>query len=603
LKNVFSSILFVFFTLILIDQIYFSEVFSESNSINLSNTNGTSFHPQLLVQNDEIFAVWTDKSPGNSDTFFTRSTNKGISIENPINLSNNTGISAWPRFVVSGNDVFVTWYDYTLCKSEIFLAKSTDGGDKFETINLSETPGVSYNPWIASSNDILYVVWNDSTFPDGSLPRYETECQEGFDSTRHLDIFLAKSIDNGISFDTINLSNSAFAWDSRIAVTEKNVYVAWNQKSDLSSDIFFSKSVDNGKSFSEPINLSNSKVDSLDSGIIVSENNVYIVWHEKMPTSDIFFVKSNDNGKTFEEVINLSDSPSESKISRDTKMAISGNNIFVVWYEDTLDSYGVFFVRSTDGGKTFTHPVSLNPTSNKVEFSQVVAYNKNVYVIWQEYENESSEVFLRESNDLGATFGNIVNLSDTPAESILSVLGPQIAVTEDQVYTLWEDKTTEASDLYLKVFDQNQFFKEGVLNLQTSNGAVNVEIEIDQKSLEPDIPITFSLKFINPDSGQILENVNYSFSVEDSEGNVVDMLNQLADNVVDNQTVTFSKTGPVTMEIDIQGLGIEKPYDTKHSGVANAVITVVPEFPIGVIGIMAIVMAAGIFLRKIKVNS
>ncbi len=582
-------------------QINFYQIFAESNSVNLSNTNGTSFHPQILVEDGEVYAVWTDKSPGNSDTFFTRTKNGGTSIENPTNLSNNTGISAWPRFVVSESKVFATWYDYTLCKSEIFFAKSTDGGNQFETINLSETPGVSYNPWIASTNDILYVVWNDSTFPDGSIPDFETECQEGFDSTRHLDIFLAKSIDDGSSFDTINLSNSAFAWNPRISVSDKNVYVAWNQISDSLSDIFFSTSYDNGKSFSEPINVSHSKNDSLDSGIQVYGNNVYMVWHEKVPASDIFFAKSNDNGKTFDDAINLSVSMAESKISRDTQMTVSGNNIFLVWNEDAPESYAVFFVRSTDSGKTFTQPVKLNPTSNKVEFAQVVANNNNVYVIWQEYENESSEIFLRESNDLGATFGNIVNLSDNSAESIISVLGPQIALTQDKVYTIWEDKTTEKSDLFLKVFDQNLSAKEGVLVLQTINGEVDVKINIDGGKLEAEIPINFTLSFLNPDTGKPLEHVNYSLKIEDVEGNRIhSSLNQIAKNGFDTQTITFPKTGPMTVEINIEGLGLEEPFDTKYSGKTNAVITVVPEFPAGILWVMVFALAMIVILKNSK---
>jgi len=119
--------------------------------------------------------------------------------------------------------------------------------------------------------------------------------------------------------------------------------------------------------------------------------------------------------------------------------------------------------------------------------------------------------------------------------------------------------------------------------------------------MEPQTPITFSLKFLDPATGQTLEHVNYSFTIEDVSGNKVhNSLNQHTEDGLDTQTVTFPKTGALTLVIDVKGLGIESPFDTTYAGKTSAVITVVPEFPIGILVVMGLAMIAVIILGKFK---
>ena len=67
------------------------------------------------------------------------------------------------------------------------------------------------------------------------------------------------------------------------------------------SDIFFTVSDDNGKTFAPPTDLSNNAGQSSDQQMIVSGNNVYVVWLDNSngDDSDIFFRVSDDNGQTF----------------------------------------------------------------------------------------------------------------------------------------------------------------------------------------------------------------------------------------------------------------------------------------------------------------
>ncbi|HLC24330.1 MAG TPA: sialidase family protein [Nitrosopumilaceae archaeon] len=577
-----------------------SQVVAEPTvTVNLSNTNEKSHRAQMFAFDNNIYVVWQDDSSGKGDIFFSRSTNSGVSFDSVINLSDNAGTSAFPRLAYSGENVYATWYDYSPGLSDIFFAKSTDEGASFETINLSKNAGVSFNPWIAASGSNVYVVWNDDTDPTVNLQRNSTEENITFDvSTGNSEIFMATSHDDGSTFEIINLSNTTEnSIDTRINVSKNNVYVVWNEKNH--ENIFLVSSTNSGASFSEAINVSNSDNTSRNAGIKTSRNNVHIIWLEVLSNSThIFYAKSENNGQTFGSPINLSIDSIGPNLTRDTQMAISGDNVYVVWYENTPNSSGVFFVRSMDAGTTFTKPINLSGATDKILYAQIEVHENSLYVIWNDKRFGNTEVFLRQSDDGGNTFGSIQNLSSDDTESNLFVLGPQIAVTDEHFFIIYENEHTEGSDLFVKRFDKNTNSQLGTLSLQSINEAVNVEMGISQENLEPDTPIEFSLKFTNPTSGVQLENVNYSFKIVDVSGNeLVNRLNQHTQDGFDIQSVTFSKTGPLTIMIDIQGLGKEQPFSTKYSGDVSAVITVVPEFPILFV-VLVLAMLASLLLAK-----
>ncbi|MEM2759797.1 MAG: hypothetical protein QXU32_10565 [Nitrososphaerales archaeon] len=128
----------------------------------------------------------------------------------------------------------------------------------------------------------------------------------------------------------------------------------------------------------------------------------------------------------------------------------------------------------------------------------------------------------------------------------------------------------------------------GTMVLITDNSSTKVEVDLNKEILEPEQPVRFTIKFFNPISNQQLQHVNYSFMITDESGNVVvNRANIHNHEGADIQTVTFSNTGSFTLEVDIMGLGVNRPFDTKHSGTASTTLTVVPEFPISVLALMA----------------
>ncbi|MEX0597524.1 MAG: sialidase family protein [Candidatus Paceibacterota bacterium] len=582
------------------------DVFAEQTlATNLSNTIGKSYRPQLFVQGENVYAVWTDDTPGNNEIFFTKSKNGGASFEQPLNLSNNNGSSAFPRLVVAEPNVYVVWYDYSAGQSDIFFAQSNDTGKRFNVIHV-QTPQPSFNPWLATWANYVYLVWNDGgKAATIELPNGETRIVDV--QTGDEEIIFGHSKDDGQTFEFKNISNtpSKISWNPRIRVDESNVYVVWNEMGVNASAIFFSSSNDNGNSFSDPVNVSNNPRESLDAGIAVNKNKIYLVWNQKtFDSSDIYFSKSNDNGNKFSEPINLSKSKNVSQIIRDTQIAISGDKIFVVWYDITEYGSDVFFTRSVDGGLTFSIPINLSQTNARSELPQIAANNEKVYVVWQDFSQGNGEIFLRESTDAGATFGSIRNLSNNEKESNIFILGPQIFQANNEVYTVWEDQMNNTSDLFLTSFEQSEKKDSTQMLLSTLNETVDIEIDVDGQNFMVNEITNVTLRFFDSKNGKMLHDVNYSFDVFDASGKkTISMDNQYAESGEGILSLNFPQEGPFTIQIDVIGIGIDEPFDTKNSGIASATITVVPEFPQGIIMSMAAMLGLVLVITFYKKRS
>jgi hypothetical protein len=95
-------------------------------------------------------------------------------------------------------------------------------------------------------------------------------------------------------------------------------------------------------------------------------------------------------------------------------IATSGdNNVYVTWWSNKTGNDEVMFKASTDVGKTFGDKINLsNTTKSDSQDVQLAAAGKNVYVSWWERNSTTNEPVMRVSNDNGKTFGDKIMLSE-----------------------------------------------------------------------------------------------------------------------------------------------------------------------------------------------
>jgi len=93
-------------------------------------------------------------------------------------------------------------------------------------------------------------------------------------------------------------------------------------------------------------------------------------------------------------------------------VAVSGDNIYVAWWTNKTGNDEVMFRTSTDGGKTFGDKINLSNTPNSDSVNVQLAEDEGkVVVSWWERNQTSNEPVMRISTDAGKTFGNTIHLS------------------------------------------------------------------------------------------------------------------------------------------------------------------------------------------------
>jgi hypothetical protein len=406
----------------------------------LSNNTGDSTNPNVAVSGSDVFVAWEDTTGGNREILLISSLG-GQNFTTVRNVTQTAGDSLNPRLAVSGSNVYLLWEDTSNTgNGQIMFAKSSDRGATFTSArSLSNATGDSTNPNVAVSGGNVYALWeqvNTNTTSDAT----------------NSEVMFAKSSDAGTNFTSARTlsNNPGVSTNPNVAVSGGDVYIAWEDDSAGSSEIILVRSTNNGVNFAPSRNISNSPGESSDPRIAISENNVYVVWEDyslgNSTESEIMLIRSSNSGANFASAEDLSDTPGQ---STDPRIAVSEGNVYVVWEDATPEGNSeIEFVRSADRGVTFSTAKNLS-NNDGISFDPRVAVSgNNVYVVWEDTSGSSataesgaaeaggsSDIFLARSTNNGATFGRVQNLSNSPTESF----DPYIAVSRSKLFVLWSD--------------------------------------------------------------------------------------------------------------------------------------------------------------------
>jgi hypothetical protein len=207
--------------------------------------------------------------------------------------------------------------------------------------------------------------------------------------------------------------------------------------------------------------------------IAVSGDNVYLTWWDnKTGNNEVFFAGSNDGGKKFDKEINLSNAKGG---SADSQITAQGNNVYVTWWDNKTGDWQVFSKASNDNGKTFgdvvmqksigNSPVKIlkAPPSNTISVDTIVsASGNNEYTVWWDNTTGNWEVSFAKSSDGGKTFGDSINISNS---SDTRSVGARMATQGNNVYIAWIDidkNTGQKQVLFRASNDNGQTFEKPI---------------------------------------------------------------------------------------------------------------------------------------------
>ena len=347
--------------------------------------------------------------------------------------------------------------------------RSSDGGYNWSTSYLTSSFGVWGDP-VVVFDELGYLYYGHLSNPP--YPGYWIDR-----------IVIQRSTDNGLSWNDgagigfLSPKNQDKEWiavDMHSNQLKGNVYVCWTEFDSYgssnpndSSRIKFSRSTDKGLTWSNAVTISDRSGDCIDSDNTVEgavpcvgpNGEIYVSWAGPL---GLVFDKSTDGGLTWGTDIFVSNIPGGwdfdvSGIYRcngmpitacDTSQSPYRGNIYINWSDQRNGSSNtdVFFVKSTDGGNTWSSPLKVNDdNSNRHQFFTWMTIDQTtgaIYVVFYDRRNtvgDATDVYVARSTNGGESFTNfkVSQSSFTPSSNVFFGDYTNISAFNKKVYPIW----------------------------------------------------------------------------------------------------------------------------------------------------------------------
>ncbi len=118
--------------------------------------------PEIDLSGMTVHLIWRDNRDGNSEIYYKHSLDEGITWGEDQRLTNDYADSDRPSLIVSDSIIHVVWHDQRDGPYQIYYKCSLDGGNSWdEDTRLSQTNFNAQNPSVDFSSDWLHVLWHD----------------------------------------------------------------------------------------------------------------------------------------------------------------------------------------------------------------------------------------------------------------------------------------------------------------------------------------------------------------------------------------------------------------------------------------------------------
>ncbi|HDS29906.1 MAG TPA: hypothetical protein ENN67_02555, partial [Firmicutes bacterium] len=305
----------------------------------LDTSNANEFFPDVQVDSEGVVHVvyYSTKITNRREIYYVRSTDFGVTFEEPVRLTNAQRDSRTPKIAIGPDDtIHMAWHDNRVSSTnyQIYYKQSIDGGDSWsDDLMVANTSNSSEEAAIAVGGDgVIHITW---------------EQRSGWNS---YNVFYSRSTDDGQSFSSVvTLSGGSYAnrcyYSDIGADNNGNVYAIYHWISSSGAEIVFRKSMNSGESWGSTTRLTNNSIPDSRPGIHVMPDGSFIdiVWRvRESDVWNIFHTFSEDGLDTWEEAVQISNST-----GGDARAAVVVRskewNIFAFW-EDVVNAYGSYEV-------------------------------------------------------------------------------------------------------------------------------------------------------------------------------------------------------------------------------------------------------------------
>lgn len=349
----------------------------------------------IAANGNNVHLTWFDERDGNSEIYYKRSTNNGLSWGSDTRLTNAAGPSENPGLVVSGQDVYIVWNDNRDGNGEIYFKRSSDGGNNWlPDIRLTNSTSVSIYPAIAVNGSVLHITWqdgrdgNDEIYYKRSTAKGQTWSNDTrltnnlflswtpeisvigetlnifFDDNRAgvINVFNKRSTNGGLTWgtDTQLTTSPHIAQNTSSSVTGETIYITYREYFiGSNTEIFVKRSLNSGATWGPAVRITNDPEESISPSIAVLGSNVHLIWWDRRDSNwEMYNRRSTDGGLNWGNEIRLTHTPSNSYYP---SIAVSGSTVHAVWCDDFTGNFEIYYMRDTVG-----NPIGIQTISNEI---------------------------------------------------------------------------------------------------------------------------------------------------------------------------------------------------------------------------------------------
>ena len=384
--------------------------------------NNKVWNPSIACNDNGVYVVWEDDRDGelqNHNIYFNRSTDQGTTwAEKDFLLENDDegrSFSQGPQIIAAGKrDLYVVWYDNLNGASDIILTASDNNGkDWGEPVRVdSDDPGEAFSgsPKIAATGSgNVYVVWEDTR--NGNSDIYFARSENGGSSFRP-----------DIRLDGGDEAGSSFSFSPHLCADGSNVYVVWHDARNAAEgdggggrDVFLNYSGDAGANwFNTAV-----RVDTDSPGFFNSlfpqcqaiGSTGYVAWYDNRPNGQIYdaWLRTFESGDPTGDEVRLSEPgngfDNGNGNSTDVVMASNGTEVVIAWEDerdgalnDAESGYNDLYYNYLQAGVPQGEDLRIDtfyPANSFKTDLNVALHGNLVFSTWTDGREGTSDVFFK----------------------------------------------------------------------------------------------------------------------------------------------------------------------------------------------------------------
>ncbi|MBC8145583.1 MAG: exo-alpha-sialidase [bacterium] len=419
-------------------HVAFAQTFTDEARVNSNASGSMQAAPQIQIGPDgRLHVAFSDFSSGRSEIAMATSTDGGLtfSAARPL-FPGRTAIALMQRgvqFVVDRRGGFHMVWQENNSRGNVsaMYARSTDNGLTFSAPIFAGADDGAYNqdfPSIAvDSNDNVTIAWID-----------DRDMENG--TSNNTQLFATRSTDRGATFQMPKMAGSVAGGGSceccntAIATsTRGDVFISFRGNVNNKRDIHVARSTDGGVTYevfkAASASWTINACPMTGSSIAVDRNSrAHVVWRDSRQAASgkdlIYYATLGRDAQSCSMDMVISDSPK--KVNYPTILITQAGEIVVTFQDTRADGMDVRYVRSINGGNSFSSSAKLTQetsTSRQELASIAVGPGGSRYAVWQDTRRDEGDIFI--ARDASASTGvapdKVVTVS--PADGAM-IAGP-----------------------------------------------------------------------------------------------------------------------------------------------------------------------------------